>query len=113
MINKNPFEQATQFSEITASIVKRTSDCSLENMNALMNVSSRHLKSLGTTKGVEEFLNLANDMSATYLNCSQRAFNVALENFAEISQWLENNAKVINPLQAAKTFTEKAEKSGK
>src|ERR1700735_2849600 len=80
---KNPFEQASHIGELTASIVKRTSDCSLENINDILNASSKHLRGLGSTKGVEEIMELANDVGSTYMNCSQRAFNVALENFAD------------------------------
>src|SRR5947209_6610010 len=109
----NPFDQASQFSELTANIFKRTSDLSLETINAFINISGKHFKGFGSGKGVEELFEMANDIGSIYINCSQKAFNIALENFSEISRWMENNGQNLNPIKAAKNYQEKTERQGR
>jgi hypothetical protein len=112
MSNKDLFEQVNLLNKITANVIKRANECSIENLNDIMDVSSKHLKNLGATKGPEGVFDIANEMSTTYVNCSQRTLNVALENFADFTKWLEISAKNVNPIMAAglKPFTEKAGK---
>ncbi|HVV68831.1 MAG TPA: hypothetical protein VHE99_07370 [Gammaproteobacteria bacterium] len=109
MSNKDLFEQVNLLNKITANVIKRANECSIENLNDIIDVSSKHIKNLGTTKGSEGLFDIANEMSATYANCSQRTLNVALENFADFTKWLENSAKNINPIVAAavKPFADK------
>lgn len=106
----NPFDQASQFGELTANIIKRTSDLTLETINEFLNISGKHLKGIGKGKGVEDIFEMTNDIGSTYINCSQKAFNLALENFSEISRWMEDNSQHLNPMKVAKAFSEKAEK---
>ncbi len=112
MLNKDILEQVNQLNKITANVIKRANECSMENLNDIMDASSKHLKNLNTQKGAEGVFDIANEMSTAYINCSQRILNVALENFADFTKWLEISSKNVNPIIAAgfKTFTEKAGK---
>ena len=70
MSNKDLFEQVNQFNKITANVIKRANECSIENLNDIINVSSKHIKNVGATKGSEGLFDIANDMSAAYATCS-------------------------------------------
>ncbi len=99
---KDAFEQVNSLNKLTANMVKRISDCSLENMNDILNVGGKSLKNAGPNKGLEDVSSNINELGATYINCLQRASNAALGNFAELTNWLANNAQTLNPVNAFK-----------
>jgi hypothetical protein len=104
---KDPFEHVNNLNKLAASAVKRASDCSLETVNELLSIGSKHLKGGSVAKNAEEVIHMANDVGAAYINCTQRALHVALENFSDFSRWLENNAHLVNPM-TVKPFGDKS-----
>lgn len=96
MQTKEPFEQLSDFGKLATKIAERVNKYTMETSNDFFTASAEQIKKLSGAKKIEDSFELQKQMmteaGSKWVNSSKKAWEVSMQNYADISEWLENNA---------------------
>ncbi len=105
MQKREPLEQLNEFGKLTANIVKRINDYTMETTNDFLTTGAKNFKDLASVKKMEDSLDvqrqIMTETGTKLVSNSKKAWEVSMQNFSEVSEWLESNVgfmKSMNPI---------------